>query len=121
MVLENLIHETLLVHDAENRHYRMSDARLGQMIRQLPYFQRDGKFDPQMYEALLRREGMNPTEFEARLRRETLTGQIQSGFSESAIVTPAELTTVARLMRQERELAFAVISPREPDGEDDGQ
>lgn len=111
MILDSLIDQTLLIHDAENQGYRVSDARLAQMIREAPYFQRDGKFDATMYEAVLRREGMSTHDFETRLRGDNLSGQVQVGLSESGIVTEAEISQLAKLMSQEREVAYVVISP----------
>ncbi len=110
-ILDSLIDKSLLLRDVEDNRYRVSDARLAQLIRELPYFQRDGRFDPPLYEAMLRREGMSPQEFEARLRDENLTGQIQNGLSNSVIVTQADVAGVTRLMRQERDVAYAVINP----------
>ena len=109
MVLENLIDQTLLMQDVEQQKFWMSDAKLAGMIRELPYFARDGKFDTQLYESLLRREGMTPREFETRVRGENLLGQLHSGLSESGIITQAETAQVARLLLQQRELSFAVI------------
>lgn len=109
MVLDGLIEQTLLVRDAENNGYRVGDLRLGQIIRGLPYFQRNGSFDPQLYESLLRREGIGVQEFEERLRSEFVTGQIQGGLAGSGFVTDAEVQALVRLLRQERELAYTVI------------
>jgi peptidyl-prolyl cis-trans isomerase D len=111
MVLSGLIEQTLLTRDAEENGYRVSDARLGQVIRDVPLFQRDGRFDATQYEALLRREGLSPREFEQRLRAENLTRQVQIGLADSAIVTEAEVIALARLLAQERVVAAAVISP----------
>ena len=83
MVLDGLIEQTLLVRDAADSGYRVADQRLGQLIRELPYFQRNGRFDPQLYEALLRREGIGVQEFEERLRSEFVLGQMQSGLAGS--------------------------------------
>lgn len=109
MVLEGLIDQTLLVRDAENKGYRIGDARLGQMIRELPYFQRDGRFDPDLYQTLLRREGIGMREFESRRRSEQMIGQLRAGLSDSGFVTEADLAGVVRLLAQEREIAVATI------------
>ena len=111
LVVDGLIDQALLVRDARARGYRIGNERLGRLIREKPYFQRDGKFDPQLYEALLRREGMSTVEFEARLREENMTGQLQAAFGETAIVTEAEVTALLRLWRQEREVVYAVVDP----------
>jgi len=109
-ILDGLIDQTLLVQDAESQGYRVSNALLAQTIRALPYFQRDGQFDSAMYDAVLRNQGMTPQEFENRLREQSITGQIQAGLSDSAIVTDADVAQVARLLSQQREVAYAVIS-----------
>jgi peptidyl-prolyl cis-trans isomerase D len=108
-IVDGLIDQTLLVQDAQAQGYRVSDALLAQTIRSLPYFQRDGKFDPALYQAMLRNQGMTPQEFERRLREQSVTGQIQAGLSESVIVTAADVAEVARLLSQQREVAYAVI------------
>jgi peptidyl-prolyl cis-trans isomerase D len=109
-VLDSLISQTLLTRNAENQGYRISDAQLAQILRDQPAFQRDGQFDPALYEALLRREGLSPREFETRVREDILVTQVQAGISESHIVTQAEIAALARLLAQERELAHAMIS-----------
>jgi peptidyl-prolyl cis-trans isomerase D len=110
-ILDSLIDQALLAHDAEAQGYRLSDARLAQTIRELPYFQRDGHFDPAQYEATLRRENINLHEFESLVREESLAMQVQTGLSESGFVTRTDVAALARLLSQEREVAYAVISP----------
>lgn len=110
-VLEGLIDQALLVADAERHGYRFSDAGLNQLIHKLPYFQRDGEFDSQLYQALLRRQGITPTEFEEQQRREAMTSQVHQGLRVSAIVTDHDVAQVVRLLAQEREIGYAVISP----------
>jgi peptidyl-prolyl cis-trans isomerase D len=111
MVLDGMIDQTLLVQDAEASGYRLDDARLAALIRAQPYFQRDGQFDPELYRALLRREGLSVPEFERRLRDEDLTGQVQSGLAGSGIVTNYDVDQLVRLFGEERDVAYAVISP----------
>jgi peptidyl-prolyl cis-trans isomerase D len=110
MILDGLIDEALLAQDARDHGYRISDARLAQGIQSLPNFRRDGHFDAALYQAVLRGEGMNPHEFETRLRDGALSNQIQAGLSESGIVTDADIAGVARLMSQQRDVAYGVIS-----------
>jgi peptidyl-prolyl cis-trans isomerase D len=122
-ILDNLIDRALLVHDAEAQGYRFDDARLAQTIRELPYFQRDGRFDSALYEATLRREGMNVHEFENGVREDILVAQVQSGLTESGFVTRSDVATLVRLLAQEREVAYVLISPDAlmPQGSINGQ
>jgi peptidyl-prolyl cis-trans isomerase D len=110
MVLSGLIDQTLLVRDAEEAGFRIGDEQLARMIREVPLFQRDGRFDPEQYRALLRREGLSEQQFEQRLRGEHITRQAQAGFVESAIVTETEIDRVARLFAQSREFTQAVLT-----------
>lgn len=112
LVLEGLINQVLLMDDAHERGYRLSDARLAQMIREAPYFQRDGRFDGGLYQVLLQREGTSAPEFEARLRRENLTSQVQRGLADTAFVTQSDVATVAQLLQQERRISYAVVTPQ---------
>lgn len=109
LVLENLVDQALLTQEAHTRGYRLSDERLGRLIRGLPYFQREGRFDPQLYEAMLRREGIGIRDFEESRRREHITAQLRVGLTESAVVTEPDIAAVIRLLRQEREVAYALI------------
>ena len=110
-VLDGLIDEILLTRDVEAQGYRVSDAELAGQIRSAPQFQRDGKFDPALYEALLRNVGMDARGFEARLRRDLLVRQSQSVYAPSAFATTADIQTLLRLQAQEREAAVAVLKP----------
>ena len=110
-VLDGLIDETLFAMDVEKHGYRISDAELSRKIRFAPQFQRDGQFDPKLYEALLRNAGLDVTGFEARLRRDELVRQAESGYAQSAILMPADIQTLLRLQTQQREATVAALKP----------
>lgn len=110
-LVENLVEQTLLVSDALDQGYRVSNARLANLIREQEYFRRDGQFDPERYQALLRNEGLTAREFEERLRDQNLTGQVRAGFAASAIVTAEEVDSLVRLLQQERDITYAVVRP----------
>jgi peptidyl-prolyl cis-trans isomerase D len=110
-VLDGLIGEILLANDIQAQGYRMSDAELSRQIRTAAQFQRDGQFDPRLYEALLRNAGMDVRGFELRLRRDVLTRQAESGYAASVILTPSDIEAVLRLQAEQREAAVAVLKP----------
>ena len=111
LILDNLIDQTLLLAEVEDNGYRTSDAQLARIIQEIPYFQRDGKFEPGLYNALLRQQGLRPADFEARVRRDNLTVQLERGLSESAFATQAEIDAMLRLLQQERVVSYALITP----------
>jgi len=110
-VLDGLIDEILLAADVETQGYRVSNAELARQIRMAPQFQRDGQFDPKLYDTLLHGAGMDIRTFEARLRRDVQLRQAESGFSQSVIVTAADIGALLRLEMQEREATVAVLRP----------
>lgn len=110
MIVESLVDQTLLLRDAEKQGYRVSDAQLDQKIRELPFFQRDGKYDPQLYQAFLMREGRDAAGFRNRLRAELITSQVERGLVDSAFVTEADIAAAVRLFGQRREIAHALIA-----------
>ena len=108
-VLDGLVDEVLIAADVETHGYRVSDEELGRQIRRAPQFQRDGQFDPKLYEILLRNAGLDVSGFEARLRRDALVRQAESGFAQSAIIVPSDIQSLLGLQAQQREAAVAVL------------
>ncbi len=110
-VLDNLIEQTLLVQNGIDQGYRVGDAELARMIQEEPAFKRDDRFDPALYQAVLRREGLNEQSFEQRLRTVQIASQIQAGFRESALPLASEKNTLLRLWLQQREFDYVVVGP----------
>jgi peptidyl-prolyl cis-trans isomerase D len=108
-VLNSLIQEEVLVQAAANAGMRVSDAELAQVIRSVPAFQRDGKFDRDLYVRLLRANGLTVEGFEARQKREMLSRQLSSGVVNSAFVTGKELDYVTRLWERKIDLAYLTL------------
>ncbi|MFB3086906.1 MAG: SurA N-terminal domain-containing protein [Acidiferrobacterales bacterium] len=110
-VLDSLVEEVLLTNNTLDEGYRTGDAELGRLIRTAPEFQRNGAFDPELYSARLRQEGLNQQAFEERLRSRRVSSQIQSGFAGSVLLLPAERAAVQRLWQQMREFDYVIIRP----------
>jgi len=110
-VLDGLVDEILVAAGADAAGYRLSDAELARNIREAPSLQRDGQFNRELYEAFVRSRGMDARNFEAALRRDFLVRQAESGYAQSAIITPTDVETLLRLQNQQREAAYAVLRP----------
>jgi len=110
-VLDGMIDEILLSDAVQAEGYRVSDAELAQQIRRAPQFQREGSFDPKLYELMLRNAGMAPSQFEARLRNDVLVQQAESGYAQSVIVSTADIDALVKLAAQQREAVVAVLAP----------
>lgn len=108
--LQAVIDQTLLRQYVDEQGYRLSDAALVDFIHQQPYFQENGQFSAEQYRTLLRSNGLTPEGYEAQLRVEQALAQVQQGLYESAFVTTPEVQRLLSLQRQERELAFLMVS-----------
>ncbi|KAA3634306.1 MAG: hypothetical protein DWQ08_00715 [Proteobacteria bacterium] len=113
-VLEGLIQNTAGAHYADERGYAISETVLGRAIRDLPYFQTDGAFDPDRYQSLVANAGMSVARFEQQQRQQMITDQIQSAFTDSAFVSDSDVNRVLALLEQTRTADYAVISANDP-------
>lgn len=125
-VLDDMIRQTLLL-DASNRiGMRVSDEEVRIQILSEPAFQRDGRFDRESYERLLRLQGLSPAQFEEQLRQQLIGNQLLRAVVGSELITSRELDDYRRLAGQTRELSYAVMPAADfqsdaPIGEDEIQ
>ena len=56
-VLEGLVAENLFLNDVERRGFRISDKQLSEKIKALPYFQRNNRFDTEVFPWTVSRAG----------------------------------------------------------------
>jgi peptidyl-prolyl cis-trans isomerase D len=110
-VLNGLIDRTLVRMQAEKAGYRVGNAELSAFIQSIPQFQRNGHFDPQLYEQLVRQAGLRVPDFEQRLRNDTAVQQLGDGFTESAFVTETDLARLVQLQSEKREIDYSLVAP----------
>jgi peptidyl-prolyl cis-trans isomerase D len=107
--LSQMIDEEVLVQAAIQQGMRISDALLAARIREFPSFQKDGKFDPELYKQALQSLGLTPAGFEAQIRRVLLAEQLREGVSRSVGVTEAEAQHAKRLEEQQRLISYLLV------------
>jgi len=76
-VLTGLVERKLLLQEAEAWGLRPSEEELRQKISSFTAFQRQGRFEKELYFAFLRQKGMTPQEFERRLAEDLLALKVQ--------------------------------------------
>jgi peptidyl-prolyl cis-trans isomerase D len=108
-VLDRLINTEVMAQTAAKAGFRISDDRLAQQIRAMREFQTDGRFDPALYERLLRVSGMSRAMFEENLRRDLMMEQLILGIVETAVLTDHELDRWLRLSEQQRRFGYLVL------------
>jgi len=108
-IVESLIAERLVATEAVKSRLLVSDDTLRSVILSMPAFQRDGRFSKPDYEALLRAQGLNEAQFEARLRYDLSVGQLRQAIAETAIASKTVAARLAALENEQRELAESLI------------
>lgn len=112
-VLERLIQQRLLYREALSNGFTALDSQLIKTLREVPAFQKDGKFSKQQYEELLRAQGLTPKVFESRVRQEILLQQLLDGYSENTIVPGTVTEKVRYLSEVKREVSQWRIAPEQ--------
>ena len=108
-ILDGVIDRELLTQAAMKAGYRISDALLAEEIKGEEGFQRDGQFSKQFYEQYIRSQGLTPANFEARMARSLLLGQLNAGVLDSTLVTKKDVENYIRLRDQKRDLGYMII------------
>jgi peptidyl-prolyl cis-trans isomerase D len=108
-VLQRMIDETLLRQAADDWNMRIGDAQVAAYIRSIPSLQNNGHFDPGLYEATVRNQGLSKAGFEELVRSDMLAQQQRGGITGSAIVTESELAEKVRLDEQKRSVDYLSI------------
>ncbi|HEY0720229.1 MAG TPA: SurA N-terminal domain-containing protein [Gammaproteobacteria bacterium] len=108
-ILDELIKQELLIQAAADNGLRIGDEQLAGMIREVPQFQRDGKFSQAAYEQAVRSLGQSVAFFEERARRELLAQQLQAAVMGSEFATAGEELGLMQLRKQTRDVGFMAL------------
>ncbi len=106
-VLEQMIQEEVLNQAAADRGLRIHESMVAQQIQANQNFQKDGKFDQQVYQDVLEYNNMDPAAYQATLAREMVVQQLINGIQQSSFVTPVEIDHLQE--QQGRKLNIATL------------
>ncbi len=109
LVIDNMVNTELLCQEATNAGFRISDASLVKRIQQIPQFQKDGKFDPELYERLLQVQRYNKTQFESELREQDKLRQFETSLAASSFLPKTDLQRFQKLTEQARDFKYAIV------------
>ncbi len=105
--LENLISQELVSQSAAKAGILATDAEIQDMIvRELPYFQRDGRFQRDLYYQILEANRLTPHEFESKLRKERVNVRAQRLFEAASNPLNVELEKLKALQENKLNVAF---------------
>ncbi len=111
-IAEALVQQVLIRDALESSGYAVSSQQLGALIRNMPQFQLDGKFNDDRYRASVRSRGQTVDQFESDMRLNKLLDQIVGSFKDSAMISAADVNQVFSLRAQTRRIETIAIQPR---------
>ncbi len=104
-VLNNLIAQRVLADEAKRNKLFVSDQSLQQTIVNMGGLTTaDGKFDVERYKTILAAQGMTPTIYEARLRQDLTSQQVNAAIQSTAFAPDSLAKRLSELGEQEREV-----------------
>lgn len=108
-VLDNLIDDYIIETDAGKMGLAVRDSDLQQAIAQIPAFNKDGKFDENIYRRYLDYERMTPAEFEYKLSKDLLKQRFMAVLTENITIPRYELEATYHYMSDTYDLAYIAI------------
>ena len=107
--IEKLIESELINQLVIDSKLNITNEKLIDSIKSIEVFRDDAGFDREKYERAISSIGMPTTVFEAQLRMDLLSEQLQAGFSETIFILDSELENVLRLESQSRNITYAIL------------
>ncbi|NEX62852.1 SurA N-terminal domain-containing protein [Noviherbaspirillum galbum] len=109
-VLDSLIAQRVLSHEAAQSRLSVSDQALRQNIMNIPGLTGpDGKFDGDRYKGLLAVQGMTPASYEARLRQDLAMQMVNGAVAQTGFAPRTVASRLSDLNDQEREVQELVM------------
>jgi hypothetical protein len=102
-VVEQLVENRLWLIVAKEMGITVSPDDLRDVITRIPDFQKNGTFDPEIYQRLLAANHLTPAVFEAMEAKDILTAKAKMVVRDAVALTPIELTEAQALMLRQPE------------------
>jgi len=109
--LEQLINQTLLLQDADDRDIEVSKSELVEAIAQISVFHVDGAFNKNQYLDVLKYQRLTSEQFEDSQRRQMLIEKVRQQIEEAATVSEEEVAEEYRRRNEKVNLAFVRLAP----------
>ena len=107
--LESMIDRRLLLQHVQSMGMAISANTIAQVIRNVPAFQLDGRFDAEIYRQRITASGQSASAFERELASDLLIQELPAAVSSSVVVTDADVDRWLRVQMEKRQIAYATI------------
>ena len=112
--LERLVRERVLAEAADSLKLQTSDAKLARELQQNETIaslrKPDGTLDMDRYRQLAGSQGLTPEGFEARVRRDISSSQVEGGITRTGFVVPVQADLSLNAFFEKREIQFIQLA-----------
>ena len=108
MVLEKLINNRAMLNYLSASGFNVSKQQVDLQIRQDPSFLLEGKFSEELYNRYLP-NAYSKSNYRSSIATQILLQQFSDGIVSSSIVSDAEVKRVIQLIKQKRDISYALI------------
>ncbi|SNB44686.1 peptidylprolyl isomerase [Geobacter sp. DSM 9736] len=115
--LDNLIETALVRKEAKRMGIKVSKDEIAAAVAAVPSFQKNGAFDFQLYQQILRSSRMTPTQFEDAQKEELLVKKAREQVKNQVKVTDEEALQAFKKQNDTVELQFISFAPADVAGE----
>nr|VVV03440.1 Peptidyl-prolyl cis-trans isomerase D [Aliivibrio wodanis] len=112
-VLDRMVNDALLDNQAQDLGLRVGDKQIRQAILSMPQFQKDGKFDEEIYNISLRRAGYTSDSFAEYLRQDLVRNQLMIALESTEFTLSNEVQAQGTLEAQQREIRTITLNTNE--------
>lgn len=113
-VLERMIDNVAFNSSVWDLGIRIGDEQVRDVIRRTPAFQKDGRFDNELYLATIRNMGMNPDYYGEQVRVSLMSESVARPLLGTATIPlPYELNNIAKVISQSREVDLYTVDSKD--------
>jgi len=112
IALDNLIESRLVMKEARSMGIKISDDEVAKSIEAIPAFQKDGKFDFNLYQQLLRGSRITPKDFEAGQKEELMLQKARQSIKDKVTVSDEDALAQYRKENDKIDLEYVAYAPR---------
>ena len=109
LALEKLIRDEVLLQHVEDEGLAVTDKSVRDFVATLEYFQTDGQFDKERYQALLSQQKITSDEFVRRIKKAMIMEQFQRTIVESGFSTDYDVEQFFKIQNQTRSARFVTV------------
>jgi peptidyl-prolyl cis-trans isomerase D len=100
LVIDNLIDQRLWLKDARRMSLTVGREELTDLVTSIPAFQKDGKFDSELYRRVLAQNHLTPETFEKMQIETMLIEKTKNIVRESTVLTEGDQKDIAAILRE---------------------